>query len=281
MDPSHDERGPPNESLTHQSSSRRHGDAPPPTVAPPQMMYYYPQGYAPQPMPHQGYPPGYAPYPNEYHQQPYHYPAGPYFSTPPTYHNGGGSKAFIRGFIMCSCLIFTCLFVATLIMALVLHPQLPVYTINSLSVANFNTTQLLTANWNTSIMIHNINNRLIGLFSDFKVDLLHKNYIVAVSYVPNFELNKNEVKRIDATPLSNGFSFPKSNLDDMAKEQAGGSVTFALRMTSMVTFMSSTMSTRNTLILALCSGLKVVFQNNTGNGVLDNAGKPISCQLYM
>ncbi|TKY61928.1 hypothetical protein E2542_SST11782 [Spatholobus suberectus] len=287
MDPSHDGRGPPKDSSIHQSSSYMHGDAQPPTMAPPHTMYYppgigYQPGHGPQPTPHQGYPPGYAPYPND-HPQPhaYHYPAGPYFSTPPTSHNNGGGKAFVRGFIMCSCMIFTCLFVATLVMALVLHPQLPVYKVHSLSVANFNTTSTLSGDWNTSITIQNINERLNDLFSDFKVDLLHHNDVVAASYVPDFELGKKEVKQMDVKPSSNGFSFPKWDLDDMAKEQASGSISLAVRITSMVVFKSSTMSTRRALVIAICDGLKVVFQNNTGTGALENAGRPIGCQLYM
>ncbi|KAK7396754.1 hypothetical protein VNO78_17912 [Psophocarpus tetragonolobus] len=270
------------ESCIHESSSdHMHGNGPPPMMAPPNMMYYpqgmgYNPGYAPQPMPHQGY----APYHNEYPNM-YHYPAGPYFTTPPTYHNAGGSKAFLRGFIMCSCLIFAALFVATLIMALLLHPQLPIYTVNSLSVSNFNTTPTLIADWNTSIIIKNINQRLNGFFSNFKVDLLHQDDLVAVSYLPDFQLDDNEVKEIVATPSSNGFLFTKWNLDDMAKEQAAGSIMLTLRITSMVAFKSKTMSSRGALILALCDGLKVVFANNTSNGVLDNAGGPIGCQLYM
>ncbi|CAJ1883163.1 unnamed protein product [Sphenostylis stenocarpa] len=286
MDPSHDGKGSQKESFSKGSSSHMYDDGPPPMAAPPNTMYYSPgMGYPPgvhAPPPHQGYPPGYAPYPNDYPpQQAYHYPAGPYFSNPPTYHNDGGARAFVRGFILCSCLIFTGLFFATLVLALLLHPHLPVYTVNSLSVTNFNISTTLTADWNTTFSIQNINDKLNGFFSDLKVDLLHKDDMIAVSYVSDFAMDKNEVKRFDVKPSSNGFLFPSWDLDNMAKEKESGSITFVLRITSMVAFKSSTMSTRSALVLALCDDLKVVFQNNTGNGALDNGGKPISCQLYI
>jgi len=295
MDPSHDGRGHhPKGSFSNESSSCTHGDAPPPppTAAPPNMMYYSPgMGYQPgahappPPMSPQGYyPPGYDPFPNDYPpQQPqvYHYPAGPYFSNPPTYNNPGRTKAFFRGFVLCSCVIFIGLFITGLITALMLHPELPIYTVNSLSVANFNVSTTLTADWNATFSILNPNDKVNGIFSDFKVDLLHKDHVLAMSYVLDFELDKNESKQIDATASSNGFLLPRWELDEMAQEQASGSVTFVLRIASMVEFKSSTISTRMSLVLALCDGLKVVFQNNTGNGALDNGGSPINCQLYM
>lgn len=243
-------------------------------------------GYNPGPaahMPHQGYPPGYTPYPNEYAQaNVYHYPAGPYFrNPPPAYHSSGGGKAFVRGFIMCLCILFSAFFVATLVMALALHPQLPLYTVNSLSVLNFNTTSTLAGDWNASFMIQNINDKLTGEFSGFKADLLHKNDVVGVSFVPDFVLDKKQVKHVDVKPSSTGTSFPEWNLGDLGKEQATGSITFTMRISSMVAFKSSSMSTRGSLVLALCDGLKVVFQNNTGTGALENGGSPILCQLYM
>ncbi|QCD98111.1 uncharacterized protein LOC114165277 [Vigna unguiculata] len=287
MDSSHDGRGHhPSRAFSYESSS--HGDRPasPPMEAPPNMMYYSPSmGYQPPPMALQGYPPGYDPYPNDYpphsQSQVYHYPAGPYFSDPPTHHNAGGNKALLRGFLIFCCVIFGGLFLATLVMALMMHPKLPAYTVNSLSVANFNASTALTADWNTSFSIQNVNDKLNGFLSGFKVDLLHKNVILAMSYVPDFGLDKKEVKRIDAKMSSMGFPFPTSDMVEMAKDQTSGSVTVVMRIASMVEFKSETFTTRMSFVLAICDGLKVVFQNHTGNGALDNGGNPVVCQLYM
>ncbi|XP_047170012.1 uncharacterized protein LOC124838457 [Vigna umbellata] len=287
MDPYHGCREHhPKGSFSYEPSSHMHGDGPqsPTMAAPPNRMYYSPgMGYEPPPMPLQGYPPRYDPYPNDCHPQPqvYHYPAGPYFSDPPTHHDTGKNKAFVRGFLIFCCVILTGLFVATLVMALMMHPKLPAYTVNSLSVSNFNASTTLTADWNTTFSIQNVNDKLNGFLSGFKVDLLHKNDVLAMSYVPDFELDKKEVKRINAKMSSIGFSFLTPDMHEMAKEQASGSVSLILRIASMVEFKSSTFNTRMSLVLAICDGLKVVFQNNTGNGALDNGGKPISCQLYM
>ncbi|KAJ1376686.1 hypothetical protein SESBI_49668 [Sesbania bispinosa] len=288
MDSSHHERGPPKESSSENSSS----PLPPPPVAPPHTMYYpqggigYPPGQAhPQPYPYP--PPGYAPYgPNHQPHHPYNYPPPPsYYGAPPqTYHSHGGGRAFIRGFVMCSCLLFTTFFLVTIVMALVLHPQLPIYKVSSLSVTNFNTTPVLSGDWNISIAIENPNDRLKGQFSDWEVDLTCGNGVVAVSYVPEFELEKKEVKQLEMKTSSNGangMSFQKWDIDAMEKRRQFGAVMFIVRVSSMVTFKTSTMTTRSTMIVAICDDLKVVFQNNTGTGTLDNGGKPVDCMLYL
>lgn len=292
-DPSNGGRAPPNESPSHSSSQEMHRDAPPPPpmTAPPQTMYYPPPpgtGYPPQqPLPHQGYQPGYVARPNDQYAQPhpYHYPAGPYYNNPPptNYNKSVGGRAFFRCFIMCCCMLFTGFFITSLLMALALHPKFPVYTVNSVSVTNFNITTptTLTANWSTSISIHNMNEKLTVLVSDYKLDLMHKNDLIGVSFEPDFELSKNGVKQIDANPSLVGFPSPQWDIDAMAKEKESGSIMFNLRITSMIAFKSTSVSTRNTVLLALCNDLKIVFQNNTGTGTLENGGRPITCQLYM
>ncbi|KAL2345294.1 hypothetical protein Fmac_006579 [Flemingia macrophylla] len=61
------------------------------------------------------------------------------------------------------------------------------------------------------------------------------------------------------------------------KEQTSGSVTFTMRIASMVAFRASSMSTRSALVLKLCNCLKLVLQNNTGIGALENGGSPVLC----
>ncbi|XP_061337982.1 uncharacterized protein LOC133284874 [Gastrolobium bilobum] len=295
MDSSQNERGPQKESSPDQSSSNRDAtpprpQSPPAAAAQPQMMYYqpgmaYPGQYGGQPQPHHAYPPGYAPYPNDQYPHGYNYPAAPYYGVPATYPPGDGGRSFIRSFILCSCIIFTFFFIASLAMALVFHPRLPNYKVISLSVANFSTNPTLTGVWNTSIIVENPNDKLKSYFSDFKVDFIHKENIVAVSGVPDFVLDEHEQKQMDikasSNDVANGMSFQKWDMDEMAKERDTGSIMVVLRLSSVATIKSSTMSTTSAMVLALCDGLKVVFQNNTGTGTLDDGGKPISCQPYM
>ncbi|XP_027353568.1 uncharacterized protein LOC113863960 [Abrus precatorius] len=282
MDSPHNGKGPSKESFSNESSS-------PPPVAPPHMMYYqpgmgYPAGHGAQPPAHLGYAPGYPAYPQP-QPQAYHYPAAPaaYYNAPPTYYNGGGGNKvlFMRGFILCFCLLFTGLFIATLVMALVLHPYLPIYTVNSLSVVNFNTTQTLTGDWNISITVQNSNERLKGVFSDFKVELLYNNDMLAVSYEPDFQLDNYQYKNMNPKPSSNGLTFPKWEIDEIANQRAKGSLPLSLRLTSTVSFKSTTMSTRDSLVIAVCSDLNVVFRNDTGNGAMETGGVPIKCQLFV
>lgn len=185
---------------------------------------------------------------------------------------------------MCSCFIFTGFFVLTLIAALSLHPQFPVFKVVSLSVSNFNTSSILTGDWNISVTAENPNTRLKGYFLDFKVDVVHDNNELAMSLVPDFELEKHEQKQMDVKASSNNVvSFQKWDLDKMSNERqsSSNSIMFGVRVSSLAEFKSTSFATRSTRMLAICEGLKVVFQNNTGNGSLDNGGNPATCQLYM
>ncbi|MCI16749.1 hypothetical protein A2U01_0037893, partial [Trifolium medium] len=176
-------------------------------------------------------------------------------------------------------------FVSTLIIALMLHPQLPEYRVNSLSVTNFNTNPTLTGDWNISITVQNPNDRLKGYFREFKVDIVHDTNEIAMSAVPNFELEKQEQKQMEVRTSSNngaiGVSFQKWDLDKISKERLSGSVMVGVRIASMTEFRSPSLTTRSTGILASCQGLKVVFQGPTGNGMLDNKGIPVNCTIYM
>ncbi|KAI5425348.1 uncharacterized protein LOC127128953 [Lathyrus oleraceus] len=279
----------------HQPSSNtdRSPPAPPPVTAP-HMMYYqpgpggYPPGphgppppFHPYPPPPHGYP-QYPPQPQGYNNYPGHAPYYP----PQNYHSDVGGRSFIRGFIMCSCFIFTGFFVSTLIMAFILHPKLPLYKVNAMSVENFNTSSVLTGDWSISLAILNPNTKLKGYFSDFKVDVVHdQTSEIAMSFVPNFQLEKQEEKQMDVKASSsnrgNVVSFQKWDLDKMSNEKQGGSITFGLKVTSIAEFKSPSMSTRSMMMLAICDGLKIVFQNNSGTGALDNGGKPVNCTLYM
>lgn len=281
-------KAPPKESSTSDHQSSTNTDTSPPMAAP-NMMYYPPgTGYpchGPQPPPYHPYPPpphGYPPYQQGYNNFPGH---APYYDVPRTYHHtGDGGSSFFRGFIMCSCFIFTGFFVLTLIAALSLHPQFPVFKVVSLSVSNFNTSSILTGDWNISVTAENPNTRLKGYFLDFKVDVVHDNNELAMSLVPDFELEKHEQKQMDVKASSNNVvSFQKWDLDKMSNERqsSSNSIMFGVRVSSLAEFKSTSFATRSTRMLAICEGLKVVFQNNTGNGSLDNGGNPATCQLYM
>ena len=287
-DSSNHEKAPPKESSTSDHQSSTNTDTSPP-VAAPHMMYYpgYP-GHGPQPPPYHPYPPpphGYPPYQQGYNNFPGH---APYYDVPRTYHHtGDGGSSFFRGFIMCSCFIFSGFFVLSLIVALSLHPQFPVFKVVSLSVSNFNTSSILTGDWNISVTVENPNTKLKGYFLDFKVDVVHDSNELAMSYVPDFELEKHEQKQMDVKASSNnvvsGVSFQKWDLDKMSNERqsSSNSIMFGVRVSSLAEFKSQSFATRSTRMLAICEGLKVVFQNNSGTGSLDNGGNPVTCQLYM
>lgn len=258
-----------------------------PTYPPPAPAYptcYPPPGYPPVPgnqNPHT-YPQGYALYTNG---NPYPYPpTAPYYVPSATNQLSGPSAAtrFYRSFILCSCILLTCLFFASLVVALVFRPDLPVYRAVSVSVTNFTTTPSLFGEWDTKIMIDNPNHKLRAFFSKFRVDIMYKDGVVAVTHAPGFVLHENEAREVDGKGLSNGAMMETTTLDDMRKERnSTGSLTFALRVSSMNAFRSGSVLTKEIEEVAICEGLKIVFQNNSSNGMIDNGGKPIECHVYV
>ncbi|CAJ1967253.1 unnamed protein product [Sphenostylis stenocarpa] len=258
-------------------SSGKSVDAPPPTnmypTHPPPPMYYpHPQGY---PQYHNAYPPG------------YHYPQpAPYYGPPPSYESSSSSCArCCRSLLSCFIMIVALLFLMTILLALMLRPQLPVYKVSSFAVKNFTTSPTLAGQWDIKMAMGNPNDKLITFFSDFKVDIGYKDGVVAISRASGVALNTKEHADVDMRGLfdhGNGNSLDKKIKDDLVKERGTDSITFTLRVSSMVVFKSGSVSTRSEEIMAVCDGLKIKFQNNDAtDGELDNKGNPIQCLLYV
>ncbi|KAE9612397.1 hypothetical protein Lal_00039672 [Lupinus albus] len=258
---------------------------------PPYGSYYppagYPAGYPAGQNPH-AYPQGYAAYTNGYptgYQN--HPPAAAYYGPPPTYATAGavnpGSR-FLRSFILCGCIILTFIFLGSILMALMLRPEVPVYKLVAMSVTNFTTNPTLFGEWDTKMTIQNPNEKLKAYFSNFKVDIIYKDGVLSVNYAPGFALNTKEARDMDITGSStkaNESTLDKTTKDEMEKERANGSITITLRVASLNAFESGSFTTRTSQIVAICDGLKLVFPNNSTTGTLDNGGKPMLCNLYI
>lgn len=157
------------------------------------------------------------------------------------------------------------------------------YKVVSFNVNNFTTTPTLAGQWDTKISIDNPNDKLVAYFSNFKVDVAYKDGVMAINHAPGFVLNTNDHMDVNVAGLSNQGNvnlLEKTTMDDLVKERSTGSVTFTLRVSSVNMFKSGSISTRTEEIVAICEGLKVVFQNNNATtGTMDNRGKPADCQI--
>jgi len=166
-----------------------------------------------------------------------------------------------------------------------LHPQLPEYKVASLSVTNFTTEPTLGGQWDTKISIGNPNEKLVAYFADFNVDMSYKDGIVAVNRAPGLAVNTKDHADVNMRGLfnqANGNALDKKTMDDLVKERGTGSVTFTLRVSSMIILKSGSFSTKREELIAICEGLKITFQdNNATSGELDNKGKPVDCLLYV
>ncbi|KOM33990.1 hypothetical protein LR48_Vigan02g014000 [Vigna angularis] len=224
-----------------------------PTHPPPPMYYPNPHAY-PHPYPN-AYPPG------------YHYPApAPYYGPPPPYERRSSSSCArcCRSFFMCCLLLLTISFLMSLFLALALHPQLPEYKVVSLSVTNLTTQPTLGGQFDTKISIENPNDKLVGYFSDFKVFMSYKDGVVAADAAPGLSLNtKSQTEVIVRGLFNQGNRLEPKLMDDLVKERGTDSVTFSLRMSSLIVLKSHTFTTKSEELLAICDGLKVKFQDNS------------------
>lgn len=173
----------------------------------------------------------------------------------------------------------------SLFLALALHPQLPQYKVLSLSVTNFTTQPTLGGQFDTKFSIENPNDKLVGYFSDFKVFMSYKDGMVAAGAAPGLALSTKSETEVMVRGLfnqGNKNSLEPKLMDDLVKERGTNSVTFSMRMSSLIVLKSNTFTTKSEELLAICDGLRVKFQDNsTTSGELDNNGKPVPCMLYI
>ncbi|KAJ7971660.1 Late embryogenesis abundant (LEA) hydroxyproline-rich glycoprotein family [Quillaja saponaria] len=254
------------------------GQYPPPgNYLPPHMMGYPPaMGYPPHPQ-YVGYPPHGYPYPQNQPLPP------AYYATQPGYQSS--SSGFFRSFIICSTLILVLFFTISLMLSLVLHPQLPNFKVDALFVSNLNTSNSnLTANWDANITVENPNKKLKAYFTNVQTNMYHNEDIVSVIYASPFELDTKQTTVVNVkltTNPSNQVMVARWVVDEMAKERGTGTVTFNLRMQLRSEFKSGELSSRGVVLRVFCEDLEVQFQGTTGNGALNyNGGKSKDCIVY-
>ncbi|CAI8614916.1 unnamed protein product [Vicia faba] len=250
----HGNAPPKDQSSSSEQQSSSNTDTSPPPVAAPHMMYYQPGPGGYPPGPHGPPPLHYHPYP----PPPHGYP--PYPPQPQGYYPGQAPYYPPQNY----------------------HSDAAV---SALSVNNFNTTSVLIGDWSISLVAQNPNAKVRGYFSDFKVDILHATNEIAMSFVPDFQLEKLEQKQMEIKASTNNggnvVSFQRWDLDKMNDEKKHGSIMFALRVSSTIEFKTTSTSSGSLLLMNICDSLKIVFQNNTGTGTLDTGGNPVDCRLFM
>ncbi|CAI0391136.1 unnamed protein product [Linum tenue] len=248
------------------STSFNDGQHPPPPYPP-----AYPPGYNNQ------YPPGY-----NYNYAGYNYPA----QAPPAayYHNNGAgayptqqemnaAAGFARGFLIGMMLLFFCIFASTIVLWVVLRPQVPEFHVESLAVANFDAKQSsFAAAWDANLTAKNPNTKIRLYFNQIETFMFYDDQPLASSYANPFSLETGAAAGMTtrlATNSSVDEEVENEAVEKMAEDYNGpGAVEFSLRMAVWTTFKSDSWWTRRSTVRVFCEELKVAFVGKTGKGSL-------------
>lgn len=285
-----------------QTSERDTNQPPPPT----------PQPQPPQPQaqtqtqpypPVMGYP-GYSqdPYSN-YPNAPYnHHQQYAYAQAPPASYYGSSYPAqqnpvyqrpapsgFFRGILTGLIVLVVLLCISTTITWLVLRPQIPVFSVTSFSVSNFNLTgPVFSAQWMANLTLENPNTKLNGYFDRIQAFIYNQNAIgeddfLAMSFFQPVSVATKKSVSIGETLTAGGKEQPKVPSwvgEEMKKERDTGTVSFDLRMLVWVTFKTDGWSARERGLKVFCGKLKVAFEGGSGNGAV-LLPKPLPCLVYV
>ncbi|EOY08453.1 hypothetical protein QUC31_010852 [Theobroma cacao] len=255
------------------NQSPAHG-YPPAMRFPPQMVYTHGGPY-----------PAYPPPPHGCNQYPYAQlpPGAPYYNQGYASPQNDRCSGFARGIIaaMFVLIVLTCL--SSLITWVVLRPEIPVFHVDNMSVSNFNTSTPFMATWDTNLTLENPNHKLrlyldkiVGAMFYDDEDSLGSSWLNPIFMETK---TKTTMNAIISTNGSAQNAVPIWLTQEMSKDRATGSLTFALRIRIWATFKTGSWWTRSLVIRVLCDDLKVNFVGASGNGALA-PGKRDNCDVY-
>ncbi|KAL4282480.1 hypothetical protein GQ457_16G008020 [Hibiscus cannabinus] len=158
-----------------------------------------------------------------------YYPAPP----PPQYRR----QTFFRTFFIVMAILLLIFGIILLIFWLVLRPHLPDFSVQSLSLSNFNASnQRVSATWNAQFGVSNPNKKLSITYGDVLSSVFHGDYYLAETRIGPFSQGTGDVRTLDAS-YSVVDSFVDGRVvDAMNGERSRGQVRFNFKLVADVAF---------------------------------------------
>lgn len=232
-------------------------DHPPPPSAPCQPLHVESQQVM-------GYPPVIG-YPHPCPEPPQ--PSSP---NPPRRFAGiGFARSVLAGLVLFAVLLCT----INIIFKVVMQPKLPVFTVTSLSVSDFNASgSALTANWETSVAVYNPNNKLRIRFVDIQCYVYYRDPrdYLAWTTVDPISVGMKGRGVIDARMATAGAlgQLERTVAEDIGRQRRSGTVGFALDLEMKCTFRYGSWWTRHVRLPVSCVDLAVSFVGSEPRGAL-------------
>ncbi|MFQ6638334.1 hypothetical protein Gotur_016554 [Gossypium turneri] len=193
------------------------------------------------------------------HPNPY-----PYYQPPPPQNQ---RPTFFRLFIIAMAILLFIFGITLLIFWLVLRPHLPDFSIQSLSLSNFNASnQRVTATWNAQFQVSNPNKKLSITYADVVSSVFHKDYFLTETRIVPFSQGTGDVRTLDAS-FSLADSFVEGKVvDAMNGERTRGEVKFNVGMVADVAFRYSGWRGRRRVLRVWCGDVTLAVSSGRMTG---------------
>lgn len=168
------------------------------------------------------------------YQNPYSYPHV-YVQQPPPYQNPRAT--LFRRLLLCVIAFAAILATISLITWLVLRPRYPDFTIQSLSLSNYNSSsENLNATWNALILVSNSNKKLSVFYEGIESVIDYGVYDLANSRIPPFSQGKR-----NQTTVEVNFAMVNSYVDSKVvnginQDRSSGQVRFTVKIGAWISF---------------------------------------------
>ncbi|GER25397.1 late embryogenesis abundant protein [Striga asiatica] len=231
----------------------------------------YPASNPPNPPPSgTAYPYAAAPPPNPY----YGYPNNPYHQP--------RRSIFLRRVLAFAIGLIVVLAAITLIVWLVLRPQVPQFRVDSFTLSNLTVSDNSLVSFTSQVRLtaRNPNRRLTLAYDRLDAAVYYRSWSLADTVLPPFSLGTKSETQLTGNFSSVGNFVERVAADGMNRERGSrGSVGLNLRVLSRVRFRTNSWRTRVRLLRVFCGDLEVGAPSNGRQGTL--TGGPRRCRVVV
>ncbi|KAK9279395.1 hypothetical protein L1049_013074 [Liquidambar formosana] len=167
---------------------------------------------------------------------------------------------------------------------LVLHPQDPVFRVNSLSVSNFtlSNSQLTAANYKIELTVTNPNQKIDLSIEPLQISVRYKRISLSSNTTLNdsFELGNMSSRTLTPELHTKGVQFRDRTAEDMVREWRNGVIYFVVKMEVGTRYRATAWPSKQRSMEVTCDKLKVEFSSDKVTGKFVNGRMDLPCRSF-
>lgn len=195
-----------------------------------------------------------------------------YYTVPDDYNSNNsynsGRYSIVKPLVMAITILLVMSGMFFVLAVFIIHPQEPIFKVDTFSVSNFNINNdsLLNADWDISFKICNPNTKFDLFCHEIDALIFYKRNVLSITSLQPFLLGNND-KGFLHDKLETREDLVES---DMEEDRKSGIVDFSVRMRFMAIFQmgGGRVWWWNKRLIIFCENLRLYFVGNTGNGKL-------------